>query len=84
MKKIILTVGTLLTLMSAAYSQSNIIVTNSVTGNGNTTSIQQTMQVIFNDDNKASITILGDNNTALLKQNGGGLTSVTTQEGKNN
>ena len=84
MKKIILTVGTLLAVMSAAYSKSNVIVTNSVTGNGNTTSIQQTMQVIFNDDNKASITILGDNNTALLKQNGGGLTSVTTQEGKNN
>ena len=83
MKKIILTVGTLLAVMSV-YAQSNVIVTNSVTGNGNTSSIQQTMQAVYAADNKASVTILGDNNSATLKQNGGGLQSSITQMGDAN
>lgn len=84
MKKIILTVGTLLAIMSASYAQSNVILTNSVTGNGNTTSIQQTIQAAFGFNNNASITVLGNDNTAMLKQDGGGLVSTTTQSGNDN
>ena len=83
MKKLVLTVGTLLAVMSA-YAQSNVIVTNSVTGSGNTSSIIQTMQVVYGADNNASVTILGDNNSAKLKQTGGGLVSTTTQTGNTN
>ena len=83
MKKLVFTVGTLLTVMSA-YAQSNVIVTNSVTGNGNTSSITQTMQAVYGADNKASVTIMGNSNSAKLKQTGGGLVSTTTQTGNTN
>ena len=83
MKKLVFTVGTLLAVMSA-YAQTNVIVTNSVTGNGNTSSITQTMQAVYGADNKASVTIMGNSNSAKLKQTGGGLVSTTTQSGNTN
>ena len=83
MKKLVLTVSTLLAVMTA-YSQSNVIVTNSVTGNSNVSSIQQTMQTAYGVNNNASVVIVGNSNNAKLKQNGGGLNGSVTQNGNAN